>query len=435
MHQVTHEENPHSELLTAEEQFPSAQVPSLSLLSTFWPKPRVATPGEPLSDQLAVHPSSVMQTTAPESHASLPVASASSGPPQVRPSPLPGLPTQPLWTSPLSLGSPQAVPNTGYQQLAFTASQAPAQVPASIHGKVQCSEYINLSDLLTCDFQYKYNGLDDDQTLEIVDGKLSLAPKCKSRHLFMLQLWLKAWHIYEDTILSFLPSRYQELSYYQCHIAELNQCFNWAAVLSYDAQFHHRCAMQGLLFSAFDQQLYVTTLDATAAKVSSHRCFRCQQFDHKVIDCPNHSRGPAGEGFSIKESWLKASRARKSTRDTSSSIPSPRAQAPNSQLSFTKVGRSASNTSTTHAPSTTAEEPISAGIVSRSTQLQSVVLQMHLPLNLNSFKHYLACHPDRWWNESLLQGICKVVDIGYQGDRKTIWSRELEIGFRQQVCG
>ena len=65
---------------------------------------------------------------------------------------------------------------------------------------------------------------------------------------------------------------------------------------------------------------------------------------------------------------------------------------------------------------------MSAGIVSRSTQLQSVVLQVQLPLNLDNFKHYLACHPDRQWSESLLQGICEGVDIGYQGDRKTVWS-------------
>ena len=87
------------------------------------------------------------------------------------------------------------------------ASLPPAQVPTSIHGKVQCGEYIDLSDLLACDFQYKYSRLDESLTLEIVDGKLLLPPKCKSRHLSMLQIWLKAWHIYEDTVLSFFPNR------------------------------------------------------------------------------------------------------------------------------------------------------------------------------------------------------------------------------------
>ena len=140
---------------------------------------------------------------------------------------------------------------------------------------MQYGEYIDLSELLTCDFQYRYSGLDDSQMLEIVDGKLLLAPKCKSRHLSMLQLWLKAWHIYEDTVLSFFPHRYQEPLHYWCHITYLDEHFIWAAELSYDAQFHHKCTLQGLPFSAFGQQLYVTILDAMAAKVSAHGCFRC----------------------------------------------------------------------------------------------------------------------------------------------------------------
>ena len=184
---------------------PSAQAPSLSLPPPSWPQPREATPGEPSSDQPAVHPSSVVHTSVPEHCSSLPAAAAWVTPPQERPSPFPSLHTQPSLTAPLSLGSPQAVPSTGNQQLAFTVSQPPAQVPASISGKVQHGEYIDLSELLMCDFQYRYSRLDDGQMLKIVDGKLSLALKPKSRHLSMLQIWSKVWHIYEDTVLSFFP--------------------------------------------------------------------------------------------------------------------------------------------------------------------------------------------------------------------------------------
>ena len=63
-----------------------------------------------------------------------------------------------------------------------------------------------------------------------------------------------------------------------------------------------------------------------------------------------------------------------------------------------------------------------AGTVSRTTQLQNVILQTQSPLNLDSFQHYLACHLDRQWSQSLLRGICKGVDIGFQGERKTVWS-------------
>ena len=124
------------------------------------------------------------------------------------------------------------------------------------------------------------------QALEVVDGKLSLAPKCKVRHLSNLQLWLHAWHLYEDTVLSFFPHRYMELSHYHRHISNLDRHFHWAAVLSYNAQFWHRCTVHSLPFSTFDQQLYITTLDATAAKTTACRCFHCQCYDHEVIDCP-----------------------------------------------------------------------------------------------------------------------------------------------------
>ena len=102
---------------------------------------------------------------------------------------------------------------------------------------------------------------------------------------------------------------------------------------------------------------------------------------------------------------------------TSSSAPATGAQALSFQQCTTKAEKSASSTSLHHAPSPTAEGPMSAGIVSRTTQLWNVVLQAQSPLNHNSFSCYLACHPDRQWSDSLLWGICKGVDIGYQGIR------------------
>ena len=175
--------------------------------------------------------------------------------------------------------------STRVPMLPATKGLSPAQIPASIWGKIQQGEYVDLLELLAYDFQYRYSGLDNSQALEVVDGKLSLAPKCKVRHLSNLQLWLHAWHLYEDTVLSFFPHRYMELLHYRRHISDLVQHFHWASVLSYNAQFQHRCAVHGLPFSTFDQQLYVTTLDAIAAKATARRCF-CQQFDHEVIDCP-----------------------------------------------------------------------------------------------------------------------------------------------------
>ena len=167
-----------------------------------------------------------------------------------------------------------------------TKGLSPAQVPVSLQGKIQWGEYVGLLELLVYNFQYHYSGLDNSQALEMVNGKLSLASKCKARHLSKLQLWHCAWHLYEDTVLSFFPHMYMEQSHYRRHISDLDQHFHWATVLSYNAQFQHRCAVHSLPFNMFDQQLYVTTLDAMAAKTTAHRCFHCQCFDHEVINCP-----------------------------------------------------------------------------------------------------------------------------------------------------
>ena len=306
------------------------------------------------------------------------------------------------------------------QQLSPAMSLPPAQVPASIRGKIQCGEYINLSELLAYDFQYRYSDLDDSQALEVVDSKLSLAPKCKARHLSTLQLWLQARHLYKDTLLSFYPHRYLELSHYWHHITDLDQCFHWAGVLSYDAQFYHKCAIQGLPFSAFYQQLYDMTLNATAAKVSAWRCFQYQCFNHEVINCPFPPGAPLEKNLATKKVAQGQQGWGMHRQQQQHSIPG--APAPNCLLSTTRTGRSVLSSSQVPAASPAAEGPTCAGTVSRTTQLQNVILQAQFPLNLDSFQCYLACHLDRQWSQSLLWGICEGVDIGFQGERKTVWS-------------
>ena len=243
---------------------------------------------------------------------------------------------------------------------------------------------ILISELLAYDFQHRYSGLDNSQALEIVDGKLSLASKHKARHLSTLQLWLQAWHLYKDTLLSFYPHRYLELSHYQHHITDLDQHFHWAAVLSYDAQFCHKCAVHSLPFCAFNQQLYIMTLNATAAKVSMCRCFWCQHFNHKVIDCPFPlgallEKDPAVKKTAQGQQGWRMHRQQQQcsiARDSSSQLP----------LSTTRAGRSVLHSNQVLAASPAAEGPMHAGTVSRTTQS---------PLNLDSFQCYLACHPDR----------------------------------------
>ena len=131
--------------------------------------------------------------------------------------------------------------------------------------------------------------------------------------------------------------------------------------------------------------------------------------------------GPHWRRIQWQRRLLKASRARESI-SSSSSTPAGGAIAPNSHPSIIRAEKSALSTSWAPAASPTAEEPMCAGTVSRTTLLQNVILQAQSPLNLDSFQCYLNCHWDRQWSDSLLWGICKGVDIGFQGERKTVWS-------------
>ena len=144
-------------------------------------------------------------------------------------------------------------------------------------------------------------------------------------------------------------------------------------MLSYDAQFCHKCAIQGLPFSTFDHQLYVMTLDVTAAKVSAHRCFQCQHFNHEVINCPlplgaplekdqatkKAAQGQQGQGMHRQQQQCST------TRDSRSQLPTVYHQGREICIKF-QSGPTASPA---------AEGPMCAGNVSRTTQLQNIVLQ------------------------------------------------------------
>ena len=130
--------------------------------------------------------------------------------------------------------------------------------------------------------------------------------------------------------------------------------------------------------------------------------------------------GPHWRRIQLWRWLLKASRAGEHT-DNSSSTPLPGVPAPNCLLSTTRAGKSALSSNQVPAASPPAEGPMCAGTIGRTTQLQNVILQAQLPLNLDSFQHYLACHLDRQQSQSLLWGIHEGVDIGFQGERKTVW--------------
>ena len=162
----------------------------------------------------------------------------------------------------------------------------------------------------------------------------------------------------------------------------------------------------------------MTILDVTVAKATACRCFCCQHYDHEVINCPF----PPGAMLEKEATAKKTAQSQQGRGNFHYQQQCNSRRGTGSQQYTTKAEKSASSSSQHHAISPTANGPMSAGIVSRNTLLQNVILQAQSPLNLDSFRHYLACHPDRQWSDSLLRDIHEGMDIGYQGVRKTVWS-------------
>ena len=145
---------------TAQPTTTSSQTAGLP--SPTWAQPEIpeAAPGPLQLLPLSHAGQQLMQLlTSPPARAMSQVADVSSAPR--------ALMSQP-WASPANTGFPTSPASEGL---------TPAQVPVQLKGKIQWGEYVDLSELLACDFQYRYSSMDDSQALEVVDGKLSLAPK------------------------------------------------------------------------------------------------------------------------------------------------------------------------------------------------------------------------------------------------------------------
>ena len=108
----------------------------------------------------------------------------------------------------------------------------------------------------------------------------------KGKQIDCLSTWLSAWALYEQVMVYAHPPRYPKLAYYRIFIMQQDKKFIWPAVQMYDIRYCTMCAHHGCPFTMTDQALMATILDATAVKVSAHKCFHCGGFNHLVDECP-----------------------------------------------------------------------------------------------------------------------------------------------------
>ena len=114
--------------------------------------------------------------------------------------------------------------------------------------------------------------------------------------------WSRAWAGYEFVLINFNVNLFETLMLYRMEIQEMDQCYQWAAVLSYDARHRHRKSIHKAMdFNKTDTEIYVSLL--TSIKVGSPGCFRCQSLDHYQQDCPfyDERRGDARDRRAPKQ--------------------------------------------------------------------------------------------------------------------------------------
>ena len=120
----------------------------------------------------------------------------------------------------LPLYRPQTVTSTNSMvtDIATMAKVIP-NVSLKLQQRIIQGEFIDLSELLQEDFQFKYASLYANNAFELVhkDENVLMWPRKKGKHLGM---WLSTWALYEKVMVYVYPQKYSELAYYRNFIMQ-----------------------------------------------------------------------------------------------------------------------------------------------------------------------------------------------------------------------
>ena len=150
-------------------------------------------------------------------------------------------------------------------------------MPLKLQQRIIQGEFIDLSELLQADFQFKYASIDSNNTFKLVhkEDTVLMWPRKKGKQIDCLSTWLTAWALYEQVMVYTYPHRYSELAYYRNFIMQQDKIFIWSAVQMYDIRFCAMCTHHSCPFITIDQALMATILDAAVVKTLACKCFRC----------------------------------------------------------------------------------------------------------------------------------------------------------------
>ena len=102
--------------------------------------------------------------------------------------------------------------------------------------KIIQGEFIDLSELLQADFQFKYASVDSNNAFKLVhkDKTVLMWPRKKGKQIDCLSTWLSTWALYEQVMVYAYPQRYSKLAYYRNFIMQQDKKFIWSAVQMYE---------------------------------------------------------------------------------------------------------------------------------------------------------------------------------------------------------
>ena len=127
-------------------------------------------------------------------------------------------------------------------------------VPLKLQQRTIQGEFIDLSELLQADFQFKYASVDSNDAFELVhkDETILMQPRKKGKQIDCLSMWLTAWALYVQVMVYTYPQRYSKLAYCRNFIMQQDKQFTWSGVLMYDIRFCMMCAHHSCPFTTID---------------------------------------------------------------------------------------------------------------------------------------------------------------------------------------
>ena len=170
-------------------------------------------------------------------------------------------------------------------QTAMTATII--KLPDYLLKAARSNQFVQLEDFLPHNFQNfnDHNANFVDAVFD--DGKVQFKHSKPRKRIDNFSVWLTAWNIYENAIITAEPFRYNELCTYRQQVHDCNKKYRWQSVYAYDVKFRYKMSITpDMRFDKVDPDLYVTSFDTTAVRHDAHQCLRCRSYDHVTVDCP-----------------------------------------------------------------------------------------------------------------------------------------------------